>query len=750
MSHSVKKSCTTKLLEYFDAEVLCDNALVVATLIYFQKISYGSFGELLLANRDDIQKFLCHDLFSKEYFRSFDATCWNKEIYFATLRFGDTAIGDKICESLLVLVPLYTTKLATLVKEIDHNEIVADDIIYVFEYFAEREKRQKEGSFYTTGKIANLLFQPLFLDELRHSLASSSGNDRIVAIENLCKWKFLDPACGCGSILLEVKRSIASLFAEFRIATTFLESIKLVGFEIELSAACCAELALRVLDVEFNIKSPKRGYIAYGNAIGMDWQEHGDFDFIVGNPPFLGGSKLSDSQIADVKRSWGHLYKPEMDYVSCWFRLASDYIEKRPTTKAAFITTNSITQGSQLSCIWPPLLGTIRLTFAYESFRWDSTMVVNVVIVGFESRKSSAQYKPVLYQVEEANAAEKRFLRIELKMELAPHLQPNVPFVELSKRTTNISPKAPKIYAGAQIQDTSDTEGFTLKLKDVEVVHEKSRTALTFIRPQVAAKELLSGEEIYYLDLDQAASVPAVFIDRVKHIEEFRRASTTRDATRLAKTPHLWGANFTICNYKIIVVPAVSSKNYAVLPVALVNPQDYQFPYSYAVCNSTVYYIEDGTLYNFGIVQSSMHRAWVLGLCGTNGESTRYNAQLYKTFVWPSQNQPPALIDAVKTAASEILEYRKKAKSEESKEKGSLHDLYCGEMAAPLVALHKKLDDSVEALYGAKEPFADDGQRLAFLIDLYNKEIGNEFGSKKRQTSLTEMFSKKPKPSKDE
>jgi hypothetical protein len=745
MSRSVKKSCTTKLLEFFDAEVSCENPQLVSLLLYLQKISHGSFGKLLLSNRENPKQFL-DDLFEKEFFREPNNVCWNRE-FVSEIRFGDTAISDVACDAISLLRKTYSVNLATIVNDLDHTEIVAEDIVYAFEYLSDKEKRQKDGSFYTNAKIANLLFKPLFLDELRRDFANSS----VVTIEKLCKWRFLDPACGCGSILLEVKRSLIALLEEIRISVSFVTGVDLVGFEIDKKAACCAELALRVLDSEHDLKTQNQGYIACGNSLLMDWQEHGDFDFIVGNPPFWGGSKLSDSQIADVKRSWGHLYKPEMDYVSCWFRLTSDYIEKRPTTKAAFITTNSITQGSQLSCIWPPLLGTIRLTFAYESFRWDSTMVVNVVIVGFESRKSSAPYKPVLYQVEEANAAEKRFLRIELKMELAPHLQPNVPFVELSKRTTNISPKAPKIYAGAQIQDTSDTDGFTLKLKDVEAVHEKSRTALTFIRPQVAAKELLSGDEIYYLDLDQAASVPAVFADRVKHIEEFRRASTTRDAARLARTPHLWGANFTICNYKIIVVPAVSSKNYAILPVALVNPQEYQFPYSYAVCNSTVYYIEDGTLYNFGIVQSSMHRAWVHGLCGTNGESTRYNAQLYKTFVWPSQNQQqPAFVDAVKNAASAILDYRRKAKSDASKEKGSLHDLYCGEMAAPLAALHKKLDESVEVLYGAKEAFAGDGQRLAFLIDLYNKEIGNEFGSKKRQISLTEMFAKKPKPPKDE
>ncbi len=270
-----------------------------------------------------------------------------------------------------------------------------------------------------------------------------------------------------------------------------------------------------------------------------------------------------------------------------------------------------------------------------------------------------------------------------------------------------------------------------MELEDVEHVYEKSRASLSFIRPFVSAKELLHGKEMYCVDLQSAAVIPKLFEERVMHIKEFRLAAKTKDASRLAATPHLWGAEFTVCTNKIMVIPAVSGKNYVVLPIAIVNPLEYTHPYSYAVCNSSVYYVHDATLYNFGILQSSMFRAWVYGLCGTNGESTRFNAQLYRTFVWPQQSSTLG----VKTAAEAILEHRKSTDS-------TLHGLYCGGISATLAELHKKLDEEVEALYGTLK-FVDDNQRLGFLIDLYNKEIAKEVGSKKRQSSIDDLFQKK-------
>lgn len=737
MSRSVKNSCAENLLSCLNENISEYTPILAAVLLYLQKSSRGSFGEMLFANRSNIEYFI-NDLSKRRFVSVSDGACWNEELC-SKNGFGDATVGKFIKETVSSLGRIVSEQLANCIKTIDYHEISAEDIVYAFEHFSDTDKRQKDGSFYTNEKVARLMFDPLFLDEFRRVLATGSELEKSAVVEKIAKALFLDPACGCGSILLEVKRSLMSLFEAFGIERPPGLFALTVGFEFDEKAACCAELALRTLDKEFELPSRKEGYVVCGNATEINWSDYGTFDYIVGNPPFLGGTKLSATQKDDMRRCWGHLYKSEMDYVSCWFRLAAEYIRKHVETKVAYISTNSVTQGVQLSSIWPPLLGTVRLSFAYQSFRWDQTMLVNVVIIGLESRKSpGSPYNPVLYEVDDPNAAEKKFKRIALEVELAPHLQPNVPFVELTRRTTNISPNVPQIHIGAQIVDSLDTKGFTMELADVECAYEKSRTSLPFIRPFVSAKELLHGKEMYCLDLQNAAVVPKVFEERVAHVKEFRLAAKTKDALRLAQTPHLWGAEFTVCTNKIMVIPAVSGKNYLVLPIAIVNPLEYTHSYSYAVCNSSVYYVHDATLYNFGILQSSMFRAWVYGLCGTNGESTRFNAQLYRTFVWPKQSSTLG----VKNAAEAILEHRKSTKS-------TLHGLYCGEMSEKLIELHKNLDEAVEELYGTVK-FVDDNQRLGFLIDLYNREMARKVGSKKRQSSIDDLFQKKRTLSNDE
>lgn len=123
---------------------------------------------------------------------------------------------------------------------------------------------------------------------------------------------------------------------------------------------------------------------------------------------------------------------------------------------------------------------------------------------------------------------------------------------------------------------------------------------------------MLSGKEIYYLDLQLAAKIPKVFAERIQHVREYRLSSQNKEAERLADRPHSWGVQTTIHNGSILVIPTNSSKNYAVLPVVLVDPYEYTLPHQYVVCNSTVYFVEDGSLFSFGVLQSSMHRAWCM------------------------------------------------------------------------------------------------------------------------------------------
>ncbi|MBQ3851117.1 MAG: class I SAM-dependent DNA methyltransferase, partial [Bacteroidales bacterium] len=81
---------------------------------------------------------------------------------------------------------------------------------------------------------------------------------------------------------------------------------------------------------------------------------HVDFDYIMGNPPFIGYSFQSKEQKEDLN----HIMKgfgSNIDYVAGWYLKAAQLMTQSPKTQAALVSTNSITQGEQVAAIWEPL-----------------------------------------------------------------------------------------------------------------------------------------------------------------------------------------------------------------------------------------------------------------------------------------------------------------------------------------------------------------------------------------------------------
>ena len=137
--------------------------------------------------------------------------------------------------------------------------------------------------------------------------------------------------------------------------------------------------------------------ITEGNALGLDWESvvsKYELSFIMGNPPFVGYSLQNKEQKEDILSVYvdekGKPYKTagKIDYVSGWYFKAAELMQGT-AIRAAFVSTNSITQGEQVAAVWKPLFerfGT-HIDFAHRTFRWDSEASikahVHCVIVGF-------------------------------------------------------------------------------------------------------------------------------------------------------------------------------------------------------------------------------------------------------------------------------------------------------------------------------------------------------------------------------
>ncbi|HQQ20349.1 MAG TPA: hypothetical protein PK471_00395 [Bacteroidales bacterium] len=113
------------------------------------------------------------------------------------------------------------------------------------------------------------------------------------------------------------------------------------------------------------------------------------FDYILGNPPFVGKKEQNREQRLDMQRVFSGVNGfGVLDYVAAWYMKAAQLIANTPT-KVAFVSTNSITQGEQVGILWNLLFNyyNIKIHFAHRTFKWSNeargNAAVHVVIIGF-------------------------------------------------------------------------------------------------------------------------------------------------------------------------------------------------------------------------------------------------------------------------------------------------------------------------------------------------------------------------------
>ena len=325
----------------------------------------------------------------------------------------------------------------------------------VFESTLNPETRRRGGMHYTSVQNIHKVIDPLFMDALTAEFevinADNVRSRRAAALQQfqqkLGELTFLDPACGSGNFLTETYLSLRRL--ENRVISVLNRGEKVLGFDdfihvkinqfygIEINdfAVTVAKTALWIAESQMireteSILSQNidflplttNAYIVEGNALRMDWatlkptdtaaapigglfsgfttetdgQAH-HYDYIIGNPPFVGYSLQNEEQKNDILSIYvdekGKPYKTagKIDYVAGWYFKAVQFI-KGTSTRCALVSTNSITQGEQVAGVWRPLFERfdIQIDFAWRTFRWDSESNqkahVHCVIVGFSCR----------------------------------------------------------------------------------------------------------------------------------------------------------------------------------------------------------------------------------------------------------------------------------------------------------------------------------------------------------------------------
>ena len=612
--------------------------------------------------------------------------------------------------------------------------------------------RRAGGMVYTSVENIHKVIDPLFLGELTAELGAikterTIANRRARALafqEKLGSLTFLDPACGSGNFLTETFLSLRRLENEaIQIGERLKPGERLLnldgvvkvsieqfhGIEINDFAVSVAKTAMWISEAkmlqqtaEILAVSPKflplHDYdgIVEGNALRMDWggiltQRRGEaegaerhFDYIMGNPPFVGARMMAQGseQKKEIESLFGDIKDvQDLDYVCGWYRKAAELI-KGTNTRVGFVSTNSISQGSQVPILWGVLFGDfgVSIDYAWRTFKWDSEAsekaAVHCVIVGFSS--SGVPHKRI-YDGDTVQECEN----------ISPYLLPgDNSFVTAQKDALC---DVPKMNFGNQPRDG----GFFILSEDESAqLSSEDPDAAKWIRPYVGADEFIKGHKRFCLWLKHAApsdiKASKFLYERVQSVRDFRLASKAKTTNGYAKVPHLFAQITQPDGEPYLLIPSVSSERRRYIPIGYMTAD--------SIASNAVQIVPNATLYQFGVLTSSVHMAWMRAVAGRLKSDYRYSKEIvYNTFPWPDLCDSASLRGKVEMTAQAILDVRAKFPNE------SFANLYDETlMPVELRKAHAANDRAVLAAYGLK-PDTPEPEIVAHLFKLYAEMV---------------------------
>ena len=611
----------------------------------------------------------------------------------------------------------------------------------LFESTLNPQTRHDGGMHYTSIENIHKVIDPLFLDDLKDELedilctgtAKQRRRKLVDYQEKLAKVNCLDPACGSGNFLTETylslrrleNRALKEIYRDGPLMGGLLNPIRVnisqfYGIEINDFAVSVAKTAMWIAEYQMREETgeivkleddflPLKSYanIHQGNALRTDWQQivkPEDLAYIIGNPPFLGYANQNTAQKEDLLSVFvdekGKSYKNtgKIDYVAGWYMKSALMMQANPKVRAALVSTNSITQGEQVANIWKPLVERfgLHIDFAWRTFRWDSESTgkahVHCVIIGFSI--GEWKRKPIIFDGESLIEA-KHINGYLIDME-------NI-WIESNKKQIS---GAQKMCKGSQ-----PTGNLFVTPEERNELIVNYPDVLPFVRKFLGATEFINGQERYCLWLKEAnPSVVRKCPIIQKRIEEVRneRLKSAKASTRKwAESPTLFTEDRQP-DADYILVPRHSSEKRVYLPMGFISKD--------VICGDANLLIPNATTYDFGILTSILHMAWMRVVCGRIKSDYRYSADIvYNNFPWPESTEEQK--QKISDFAQRVLDARA------SHPDWSLADLYHPDfMPQDLRRAHKELDKAVLKLYGLKSDI-DEMDIVRHLLGLYKRYL---------------------------
>lgn len=634
------------------------------------------------------------------------------------------------------------------VGKLDWKKINPDIFGSMIQAVADDEERGALGMHYTS--VPNILkvLNPLFLDDLREQLEEAGDNSRkLLNLRNrMARIRVFDPACGSGNFLVIAYKEMRAIEAEINkrrgeadlrteIPLTNFRGIELRDFPAEI-----ARLALIIAEYQCDVlyRGQKEAladflpldamnWITCGNALQLDWlsicpptgttvkhhaddlfmspvdQAEIDFEneggetYICGNPPYIWANNQNPEQkreLIKLQEGFGTSFRG-LDYVAGWLYKYA-LLSQSTKSDAAFVTTNSITQGEQVDPLWGALrkAGCV-ISFAHRSFKWQnlakSNAGVSVVIVGL-TRNPDRKRK--LFQNDECIETDN----------ISPYLLP-MEDIWVQSSTKPLNALMPMLKGS---QPTCGG-GLILSRTEAQRMIAVEPQSGRFVRFFVGSDEITTGKvrNCIWINDDDAkeASELAVIADRLQIVRESRLKSKKKQTQDFSSQPYRFTERRRTDD-NFVALPCVSSESREFLtPMYLTK--------DYIISNRCfgAYGVPE---WYVSLISSKLHYLWCEATSGKLETRLNYsNTLTWNTFPIPHFTEKNKS-DLTRCAVDILL-------AREAHFPASISDLYDPEkMPANLRAAHERNDEVLERIYIGRR-FRNDTERLEKLFELYTK-----------------------------
>ncbi|MGA2571633.1 MAG: DNA methyltransferase [Terracidiphilus sp.] len=626
----------------------------------------------------------------------------------------------------------------------------------LFERILNEEKRAQLGAHYTSREDILLIVEPVIMAPLRRRWAEvKAGAQEIAAaietasnstraklraqleahllgwMDELAAVRILDPACGSGNFLYVALKLLLDLWRETQI----------FSIDHHLAYLPCKVGPSQLYGIETNVYAHEMasvvvwiGYLQWRRDNGMGEPEEpilrvltniqhrdaimeldangnprldsaGDpsepawpkVDFIVSNPPFLGGKllrrNLGDAYVDSLLKLYRERVPAEADLVTYWFEKARAMVERKQVRAVGLVATQGIRGGANREVL-KRVAETGNIFMAWSDLDWiNEGAAVHISIVGFDGSEEPGHV---------LNGAP------------VEAINPDLTSGSDATRARLLPENANLCFMGTTKAGSFDLDHETARRMLDAPLNPNGRPNSDVVRPWVNALDITRrprGMYIVDFGLDMPEEQAALYEMPFEYVREQvypERKSDNRDLGEKPKwlharpRPELRAALANLDRY--IATPAVSKHRTFVWSSAEVLP------------DHAVFAIARDDDYFFGVLHSRAHEVWARAQ-GTQLREVesgfRYTpTSTFETFPFPwspgTEPKDSPLVKAIAQAARELVEQRDNwlnppNAAPEELAKLTLTNLYnkrAKGKCAWLENAHRKLDKAVFAAYG--------------------------------------------------